>query len=86
MSDQYTINTVVLTKRDVSEKINPPWKLLCNWRHCTKGKGGKPAYVERLCPFCHRVGYCCKFCLAQDIYGHTTHECSQQIKDVKFKK
>lgn len=79
-------NLVFLTKRDTSEKVHPPSKLLCNWRHCDKGPRGGIASAERLCPFCHRVGYCCIYCLEQDIYAHATHECAQNLKKAEYVK
>lgn len=79
-------NLVFLTSKDISERSNPPSKLLCNWRHCDKGPQGTIALAERLCPFCRRVGYCCVWCLQQDIYGHVTHECSQNIKKATYVK
>lgn len=71
---------VKLTAADVSAKSNAPERLLCNWRQCTMGKNGAIAEAQRLCPFCHRVGYCCVYCLEQDIYGHVSHQCAQNHK------
>ena len=79
-------NLVYLSGRDMSEKVHPPSKLLCNWRNCTLGPGGKAAPAERLCCFCHRVGYCCKYCMSQDIYGHVSHNCPQNRKKATFQK
>ena len=80
-ASQVSKTIVYLSSSDKSEKINPPSKLLCNWRQCTYGPKGGPAIAERLCPFCHRVGYCCKMCLEQDIYAHVSHECAKNRKD-----
>lgn len=73
---------VHLTPTD-RKKLMSKTKLLCNWRNCTLGPRGKPAVANRLCPFCHRVGYCCEYCLQQDIYGHVSHNCPQNIKKAK---
>lgn len=89
MSKLYTkgqkkpFNLIRLTTSEVSAKTNPTSKLLCNWRNCTMDNGN-PAKALRLCGFCHRVGYCCTWCMEQDIYGHVTHECAQNIKKAKF--
>lgn len=73
-------HVVAMTASDTSEVENPPSELLCNWRQCKMGAGGGPAKALRLCPYCHRVGYCCVYCMQQDIYGHVSHECPQNIK------
>lgn len=77
---------ITLTREDKSENVNPPDGLLCNWRNCAVGRNGGIAKALRLCPFCHRVGYCCVYCLEQDIYGHVSHECPQNIKKANIRK
>ena len=77
---------VVLSSADKSEKSNPPTALLCNWRNCTMAADGGVADALRLCPFCHRVGYCCVYCMEQDIYGHVSHECAQNVKKARVVK
>lgn len=75
---------VLLESKDKSKIIGNRNKLLCNWTNCTSGRGGSIAIAERLCPFCFRVGWCCTYCMKQDIYGHCCHECQQNKKKVKY--
>ena len=56
---------------------------ICNWPKCKMGNNGKPAPSERLCPYCHKVGYCCVHCLEVDIDRHILKECQQNIKKAK---
>jgi len=87
MENQKTPGHLVkLSSEDVSAKTFPPSKLLCNWRQCTMGPNATPARAKRLCRFCCRVGYCCVYCLEQDIYGHITHECAQNVQKAKIVK
>jgi hypothetical protein len=79
-------HVIVLNKNDISEKVNPPEDLLCNWRDCKMGPNGGIAKALRLCPFCHRVGYCCVYCMEQDIYGHVSHNCDQNVKKATVQK
>ena len=77
---------VILTEADKSKEVNPPSDLLCNWRDCKMGPNGAAAGAIRLCPFCHRVGYCCVYCMEQDIYGHVSHNCAQNVKKTQIQK
>lgn len=79
-------HVVMMSESDVSSAHNPPSDLLCNWRQCSGGPGNGPKPAERLCPFCHRVGYCCEYCMQQDIYGHVSHNCAQNIKPAPIRK
>lgn len=66
-------------KLSKADKEVSPKKLLCNWPKCTS-KNGKKAPAQRLCPYCHCVAYCCKFCLESDIKRHIRKECQKNIK------
>ena len=72
-----------LTKLEKADLSVSTKKLLCNWPDC-KMNAGKKAKAERLCPFCHCVGYCCKMCLKNDIDRHVGKECQQCVKKIKI--
>lgn len=82
----YPGHVIVLNENDISADINPPEDLLCNWRDCKMGPNNSVAKALRLCPFCHRVGYCCVYCMEQDIYGHVSHNCDQNVKKAQVQK
>ena len=63
---------------DIDKNISKRF-LLCYNVNCTKDDG-LPALATRLCPYCYKVGYCCKMCFNKDMPKHLEKDCQKNFQ------
>jgi len=63
---------------DIDKNISKRF-LLCYNINCTKDDG-LPALATKLCPYCYKVGYCCKICFNKDISKHLEKDCQKNFQ------